>query len=234
MNGCSLIACLCLEAALAAAGGEFPARASAARPPRSVGSPTAQVRRCADTLKRTLMRRYPRWSPEADAQASEVQRVIDETLDFDEIARRTLGPRWDALSSEQRRTFTSLLQRLIERRPFDRSLRIDRDSTIAFQPESVAQREAVVHSTVTTVSLGKETRRTVEYRLYLHDDRWRVYDIVVNGVSLVDNYRDQFAKIITRESFEGLLQRMRRKLGEGYGMGGALAPGDGFDAPRAQ
>jgi phospholipid transport system substrate-binding protein len=221
-----------MEALAATHGGQPHVRLSAAHATRALNSPTAQVRKCADTLRKTLLRRYPRWSPEADAQAMEVQRVIDETLDFDEIARRTLGPHWNPLSPDQRREFTGVLQKLIERRPFDRSLRIDRESSIAFHPETVGEREAVVHSTVTTVSLGKETRRTVEYRLCLHEDRWRVYDIVVNGVSLVDNYRDQFSKIIARESFEGLLQRMRRKVGEENSAPGSL-PGDTFDAPRA-
>src|SRR5579884_2521137 len=130
MTGCSLIACLCIEAL--AAHSTWPRRAAdASRARRTTISPTSQVRKCADSLKRTLMHRYPHWSPEAEAQASEVQRVIDETLDFGEIARRTLGPRWESLGPAQRSDFTGVLQRLIERRPLERTLRIDGESSIA-------------------------------------------------------------------------------------------------------
>src|SRR5438045_587794 len=101
---------------------------AAAEPP----SPTAEIRRSADALRKTLARRYPRWSPEAEAQASSVHGVIDGIFDFQEIARRSLGPQWERMSAADRREFAGLLQRIIERRPME--TRMHRQPKIAHIP----------------------------------------------------------------------------------------------------
>jgi phospholipid transport system substrate-binding protein len=189
------------------------ARAQVA-PRKPLPSPTIELRKSTEALRKTLARRHPGWSPEAEAQAASVQLVIDGLLDFEEIARRTLPNRWDALTVLQRRDFLDTLQKLIERRPLDRSLSIDLDSTVAYRSESVVDDEAVVSSMVTSFKTGRPARRTVEYKLVFRGGRWRLYDVIVEGVSLVDDYRDQFARIIKEDSFDGLIKRMRKKLGE--------------------
>jgi phospholipid transport system substrate-binding protein len=181
----------------------------------AVPSPTVAVRTSSDALRKTLARRYPSWSPQAEAQESAASAVIDGIVDFQEIARRSLGPQWEKISGDARREFTVLLQRIIERSPFDKSLHIDPDSRIRYEHESIAEGDAVVSSVVTTSTRnGAATRHPVQYRLCLKGGRWRIYDIIVNDVSLVDGYRAQFDKIIARDSFDGLLRRMRKKLGQ--------------------
>ena len=185
------------------------ARAQQRRP---LPSPTIELRRSTEALRKTLSRRHPSWSPEAEAQATAVQTVVDGLLDFDEIAKRTLASQWDGLTAGQRRDFLEALQRLIERKPLDRGLQIDFDSTVAYHGESVIDDEAVVSSIVTsTATTGRASRRLIQYKLCYRGGRWRVYDVIVEGVSLVDDYRDQFAKIIAQDSFDGLLRRMRKK-----------------------
>jgi phospholipid transport system substrate-binding protein len=180
-----------------------------------VPSPTVAVRTSADALRRTLVRRYPSWSPQAEAQESAVQSVIDGIVDFGEIGRRSLDRHWDSLSDNDRQQFVRLLQRIIERSPLDKSLHLDPDSTIKYEREEIADNEAVVSSVVTTsVRRGGTTRHPVQYLLSLKAGRWRIHDIVVNDVSLVEGYHAQFTKIIARDSFDGLLRRMRKKLGE--------------------
>jgi phospholipid transport system substrate-binding protein len=177
-------------------------------------SPTLELKKSTEALRKTLARRHPGWSPEAEAQAASVQLVIDGLLDFEEIAKRTLPTRWDGLTAGQRREFLDTLQKLIERRPLDRNLSIDLDSTVAYQSESIVDDEAVVSSMVTSYKTGRPARRSVEYKLCYRKDRWRLYDVVVEGVSLVDDYREQFSRIIKDESFDGLVKRMKRKLGD--------------------
>jgi phospholipid transport system substrate-binding protein len=181
---------------------------------RPLPSPTIELRRSTEALRKTLARRHPGWSPEAEAQAASVQMVIDGLLDFEEIAKRTLPNRWEALSVLQRREFLDHLQKLIERRPLDRNLSIDLESTVAYRSESVVDDEAVVSSMVTSFKTGRPARRAVEYKLCFRNGRWRLYDVVVEGVSLVDDYRDQFSRIIREDSFDGLLKRMHKKIGE--------------------
>jgi phospholipid transport system substrate-binding protein len=183
-------------------------------PRRPLPSPTIELRRSTEALRKTLARRHPGWSPEAEAQAASVQMLIDGLLDFDEIARRTLPHRWEGLPVLQRREFLDNLQKLIERRPLDRNLSIDFDSTVAYRSESIVDDEAVVSSLVTSFKTGRPARRNVEYKLVFRNGRWRLYDVIVEGVSLVDDYREQFARIIREDSFDGLLKRMHKKLGD--------------------
>jgi phospholipid transport system substrate-binding protein len=177
-------------------------------------SPTIELKKSTEALRKTLARRHPGWSPEAEAQAASVQQVIDGLLDFEEIAKRTLPTRWDGLTVLQRQEFLDTLQKLIERRPLDRNLSIDLESNVAYQSESIVDDEAVVSSLVTSYKTGRPARRSVEYKLCYKANRWRIYDVIVEGVSLVDDYRDQFARIIKEDSFDGLLKRMRKKLGD--------------------
>lgn len=181
---------------------------------KNLPSPTVELKKSTEALRKTLARRHPGWSPEAEAQSASVQLVIDGLLDFEEIAKRTLPSRWDGLSAGQRREFLDSLQKLIERRPLDRNLSIDLDSTVAYQNESIVDDEAVVSSLVTSYKTGRPARRSVDYKLLFKNNKWRIYDVVVEGVSLVDDYRDQFSRIIKDESFDGLLKRMKRKLGD--------------------
>jgi phospholipid transport system substrate-binding protein len=182
-------------------------------PPSS--SPTAAVRTSSEALRRTLSRRYPSWSPEAEAQETAVEAVIDGIVDFAEIARRSMGGQWERLSPDEQKEFVGLMQRILERSPFDRTLHLDPESTIKYERESVAANDALVFSVVTTTARrGGSTRHPVQYRLSFKGGRWRIYDIIVNDVSLVEGYHAQFTKIIAHDSFEGLLRRMRKKVGE--------------------
>jgi phospholipid transport system substrate-binding protein len=180
---------------------------------RALPSPTVELRKSTEALRKTLARRHPAWSPEAEAQAASVQTVVDGMLDFEEIARRTLLQRWDTLSAEQRREFLDTLQKLLERRPLERGLKLDFDSTVTYHSESVIDDQASVSSLVTSYATGRPNRRAVEYKLCYRTGRWRIYDVIVEGVSLVQDYRDQFSKIIAQDSFEGLLRRMHKKAG---------------------
>ena len=62
--------------------------------------------------------------------------------------------------------------------------------------------------------VAKRYGRSVDYKLCYRNGRWRVYDVVVEGVSLVDDYREQFARIIAQDSYDGLVKRMRKRLGD--------------------
>lgn len=191
------------------------AAASRSQAKRQLPSPTIELRKSTETLRKTLSRRYPGWSPEAEAQAASVQTVIDGLLDFEEIARRTLTPHWDGLNADQRREFVDVLQRLIERKPLDRALQVDMESQVVYRGESVVDDEAKVSSMVTSFASGRPSRRSVDYKLCFKNGHWRVYDVIVEGVSLVDDYKEQFTRIISQDGFPGLMKRMRKKVGDG-------------------
>ena len=170
---------------------------------------TGEVRSC-------VRRSYPSWSPEAELQRSEVKQLIGGSMDYAEMSRRALGKHWGQLSHEERSQFVANLGRLIESRYLVRGMYLGPDCQIRFDKESIAPGgTASVFATVLAARRRKTLRMTVEYRLLLEGDRWVVYDLVTDGKSLLDSYRDQFDKVIARESFSTLLRKLRERADQG-------------------
>ena len=179
-------------------------------PPRP-SSPMSQLMRSTEELQACLRREYPSWSPEADMQKSVARRLIDRSIDYWEISRRALGHNWDHLSDDDRTEFVSDLSRLIQSRSLSRGLDIGPELRVHFERESVSERgTASVYATVVAPPKPKSRSVEVEYRLLWKGDHWAVYDLVTDGDSLLEGYRAQFDRIIARESFAGLLRRMKR------------------------
>jgi ABC-type transporter MlaC component len=175
------------------------------------GSPMSQLMRSTEELQACLRRDYPSWSPEADLQKSVARRLIDHAIDYREISRRALGRNWEGLSSDDRTEFVSDLSRLIQSRSLARGLDMGPDVRVHFERESVSERgTASVYATVSEPAKTKNHAVVVEYRLIWEGDHWALYDLVTDGNSLLEGYRAQFDRIIARESFAGLLRRMKR------------------------
>jgi phospholipid transport system substrate-binding protein len=141
---------------------------------------------------------------------AEIQKIVNEYCDFGEMAMRALGPAWKSLSAEKQKEFVRLFAELIFNTYIDR---VDTytcaDEKVLYDGESLEGNNAVVKSRVTGYK-GKDV--AIEYRLRLKDGEWKAYDVVVEGISLVNNYRQQFNSILARESFDNLLKRMQEKV----------------------
>ena len=177
----------------------------------------AQLIQSTGAVKACLRRSYPSWSPEAEMQRSAVKRLIGGSMDYVEMSRRALGDHWRRLSDDERSQFVADLGRLIESRYLVQGMYLGADCEIRFDKESVSPRgTASVFATVLAERRKKPTLRlAVEYRLLLKGERWVVYDLVTDGKSLLESYRDQFDKVIARESFGALLQKLRQRADEG-------------------
>jgi phospholipid transport system substrate-binding protein len=170
--------------------------------------PLAELRQSDLALASALHRRAPDWSPEAEANAARVQRLLAEILDYESIARQALGARWDALTPGQRAAFLALFSPLTNR-AFVASA--ERHVAVTYDSEAISGPEATV--VVTPSRAGGDGPERVEYKLGERCGRWRIHDVVVDGVSLVDGYREQLARLLRRGTFDELLATMRRKLG---------------------
>ncbi len=148
-------------------------------------------------------------------QRSAIKRLIGGSMDYVEMSRRALGDRWGRLTNDERLQFVADLRRLIESR-YVRGMFLRPDSQIRFEREAVTTRgTASVYASVWRGQSGKALLLKVEYRLLLRADRWFVYDLVTDGTSLLDSYRDQFNKVIARESFSVLLRKISQQADEG-------------------
>jgi phospholipid transport system substrate-binding protein len=143
---------------------------------------------------------------------AEIEQLVRDYCDFAEMAMRSLGPNWRSQPPAKQQEFVKLFEQMLFNTYIDRvDTHACGDEKITYDGESIDGTSAVVKSRVTGY---KDREVTIEYRLRLKNNEWRAYDIVIEGVSLVNNYRQQFNAILARESFDGLLNRMRNKVTE--------------------
>ena len=137
-------------------------------------------------------------------------RLVGEVFDFGETARRALGRHWEVRTPAERAEFVGLFTRLLEESYLSK-LEMYRDEGVTYLGDTIDRDEAVVR---TRMVPPRGAEMAIDYHMYLRSDRWRLYDVTVDGVSLVDNYRVQFNKIIETSSYANLIAKMQA-LGQG-------------------
>jgi phospholipid transport system substrate-binding protein len=177
--------------------------------PVPAGPPTDQLRQRVDEVIRVLDDPATRDKP-AQRRAA-VRKISERIFDYPDTARRALGQHWNARTPEEQREFVQLFAGLLDRAYFSK---IDRyqGEKVRYTGESVSGGEATVKTTIVT-SAGSEV--PVDYRMHQVDGQWLVFDVIIEGVSLVSNYRTQFNKIVQTESYQGLVQKLRARTSEG-------------------
>lgn len=171
------------------------------------GAPTDQLRAAVDRVIKILEDPELKKPARAEERRAQVRAVAHEIFNFKELARRTLARHWRERTPEEQEEFTELFADLLERAYLGK---ID-----LYQGERVRYTDERVEgdfATVGSVILTKEgTEVPVEYRMLKNQGRWEVYDVVVEGISLVSNYRSQFARIIQRSGYAELVDKLRAK-----------------------
>lgn len=203
------LAALTLAAGAAAAA---PRSAGPATPPAD-SSPMAELRKSNAQLKTAVKGKSASWSPERDAQNSEVRKIVGSFLDFEELARRALGKHWDGLTPKQRTEFVGTLRELAERN-YLRQIHGEPDYDLKFTDEKKDGTESSVKAVLTTKPKGKTVNVDIEYKLLWKNGRWLVYDLITDEQSLLENYRAEFNKVIAKDGFNGLMAKMKKKLDE--------------------
>jgi phospholipid transport system substrate-binding protein len=138
---------------------------------------------------------------------AEIRKVVDEYFDFNEMARRSLGPLWRRQSPEKQQEFTLAFSQFLFNVYIDKIEKYT-DEKISYDTQRVEGDYAVVDAVVTGTQTGQIT---IEYHLHFKDGNWKAYDVAVEGIDLVNNYRSQFNSILLRRSFDDLLKLLREK-----------------------
>lgn len=170
------------------------------------GAPTEQVRQYTDQVQRVLQ--DPTIRP-ADKRAA-VRKAAAEIFDVQETARRALGRHWQGRSPAEREEFVQLFADLLER-TYIHKIDLYGGERLVYTHETVDGDHATVRAKVVT---RQGTEVPVEARLHRRGDRWLIYDVAVENISLIANYRSQFDRIIRAASFEKLMSRLRSKREE--------------------
>ncbi len=147
-----------------------------------------------------------------DEQVAQIGEVIDTIFDFKELSRRTLGREWKKMTAEQQKEFVPLFRKLLQGVYADRLLAYS-DQKIIFDKETMLKKGRAEVQSYLQTSDGKKI--PLFYRLTDKSGSWKVYDVIIEGVSMVKNYRTQFRKILAKDSHEKLLKILRDKVGKG-------------------
>jgi phospholipid transport system substrate-binding protein len=144
-----------------------------------------------------------------DVKIKEVGNIIGEVFDFTELSRRTLGREWKKMNGEQQKEFVELFRELLQGVYADRLLAYT-DQKVVFDKEKMLKKgRAEVQSNI-VLSDGRKV--PIFYRLTNKSGQWKAYDLIIEGVSLVKNYRTQFREILAKDPPEKLLQILRDKV----------------------
>jgi phospholipid transport system substrate-binding protein len=184
------------------------------------GEPLDKIRQTVDDVL-TVLGDDTLKSPERQTERrAKIRQAVFQRFGFDEMAQRSLALHWRKRTPEERKEFIVLFSDLLERSYIDKiesyggskqnvlytKETIDKDGYASVRSEIVNRRDLNVE---------------VEYRLLQRDGTWAVYDVVIEGVSLVNNYRTQFNKIILESSYENLVKQMRLKLEQEQAVSGS-------------
>jgi len=170
-------------------------------------TPTEQLKGSIDKIIPILEDPTLKGDAKLKERRAAIRRVATDVFDFTESARRALGPHWERRTAEERQEFARLLGDLLER-AFASRLEQYAGERIQYTGEAVDGNLATVKTRIITKS-GAEL--PVDYQVLRRGDRWFVYDVWIEGVSLMNNYRAQFNKIIQTSSYEDLVRKLKAK-----------------------
>ncbi len=177
--------------------------------PATAGEPMDLVRQTTEQVIHILEDPQLQGSAHQAERQARLRRISGQAFDWQEMAQRALGVHWRDRTPQQQQEFVALLRDLVERVYMQRlESAIEEKREIQYEGEEIEGARAVVMTEVVTTR-GQEV--PIRYRLHNPDGRWRIYDVLVEGISLVNNYRSQFNHIITSSSYQALVEKMRAR-----------------------
>ncbi len=176
--------------------------------PASAGAPTDQLKQRVDEVIKVLDDPALMGKP-AERHAG-VRKIAEDIFDYPDTAKRALGAHWNQRTPQEREEFTKLFADLLDR-AYVGKIDLYQGEKVRYAGDTLEGDQATVKTRIVTKQ-GSEV--PIDYRMHLKDGRWLVYDVIIEGVSLVSNYRTQFNKVVQTESYQSLVQKLRSKEAE--------------------
>ncbi len=151
--------------------------------------------------------------PPGHARTARLSQIVGQLIDFETISKEALGAHWSERTPAQRQQFVTLLEQLVQR-SYQGSVEQTLDYDIHYGAEERHGERVVVRLTARSRRNRRAPEVNIDYTLEHDDHGFRVVDITTDGVSMVDNYRSQFARIIRRDGWNGLIQKMQSRLAQ--------------------
>ena len=171
------------------------------------GAPADRVRETVDKLLTILKDPRLKGESKKTERREKLKEVINQRFDFTEMARRSLGPEWRRRSAEEQNEFVKLFADLLEQAYLEKI-----ESYNGEKVRYLKEREDNTNAEVSTKVVDNRGQEfSLDYRLHKVNGDWKVYDVVIEDISLVNNYRSQFNRVLAKGSFEELLTRLKEK-----------------------
>ena len=171
-------------------------------------NPTEDVKKTVDEVVRIVADKEMKKNETKRRQA--LKKTISAIFDYTEMAKRSLGKHWNVRTAAEKKQFAELFATLLEN-SYAGKIESYNNEKIVYIKEIVDEDHAEIKSKVVTAARDEFT---LDYRLFKQNGKWMVYDVVIEGVSLVSNYRSQFNKIITANGYDKLVKKLQSKSEE--------------------
>ncbi len=173
-------------------------------------TPLEQLRETVEAILNVMQDEKLSGPEQREERRERIMNIVQQRFDFAEISQRTLGKDWQGLTDEEKKEFQHLFAELLKNTYVSR---IDAysDEKVEYTKE-IFSRNSPDRARVYTNILKNSQAIPINYSLVQKGDEWFVYDVIIEGVSLVRNYRAEFGRILGNEDFAGLIKRMREKI----------------------
>jgi phospholipid transport system substrate-binding protein len=175
--------------------------------PLSAGEPTEQLRQSIDSLVSVLKSSEFKGEAKAKERRQKLRELIYPRFDFTEMAKRALGSHWQRRNPEEQNEFVKLFTALLEDAYLD-TIESYKGEKVQYLNERLDQNFAQVDTKITDPQ-GQDY--SINYRLHNVGGEWKIYDVIIENISLVNNYRSQFNRILGKSSYEELIAAMKEK-----------------------
>ncbi len=175
------------------------------------GPGTASVKAANEKISGLLKQKVAAGSKEEKDLAGKVTGSVRDFLDIDELGKRALADQWSKGTTAQQQEYLSTLRALIEDN-YIKGLRSNLEYTVDYTGESIENSNTVVVTQINTKRHNRPYKIEVDYVLKKDGDKLKAWDVKTDGVGLVENYKEQFNKIVEKDGFAGLISKMKKKL----------------------
>ena len=194
------------------------------------GEPTAQIRASTEKILALVGDPAVKPHPRNPQRRQLVRKELDQRVDWATIARSSLGRHWAKRTQAEQTEFVSLFSRLLEETFIEKfETSYGEFNKIDYLGEKIIDEYASVKAQIVTKD---QVVHPVEYRLQKSGNDWRIYDVLVEGISLVKNYRDQFDEILEKSSYQKLVSDLREKIPQVSTITASSTPSPSNEATR--
>ena len=181
----------------------------------AASSPLELIQSGTDRALQTIRSAHSGAAPSLRERRAEILHIVDEYFDFGEMAKRALGRPWKEQSPQKQQEFVDLFKQLLFNYYVGRvETYTDTDEKLVYDEQKIEGDYALVKTRVLNY---KGSNVQLDYRLKQISGQWKVYNVVIEGVSLVDNYRGQFSSILASKPFDAFLAQLREKVADQKG-----------------